>query len=265
MILYNYLLKGKNMIQKKYFVILTMLLMVLSLVSMSTIFAADNTNSAFEKEVLKLVNDERAKVNAKPLSFDSTLNSAAIIRKGEITNYFSHTRPNGKPYYSLSLKIKAENIAAGQKTPKNVVNAWMNSPKHRENMLNPKYTTIGIGFTKMSNDPKKYNYYWVQVFGDNKPIPTVATPSVKVSAGKKKANISWNKVLNANGYQIYRATSKNGKYSLKKSIASGSTLKFTDKNLKKQTYYYKVRSYRIVNTVRVYSKFTTVKSVRIKS
>ena len=244
--------------QKKFFVIIAMLLAVLSLVAMPTISATDNGNNAFENEILKLVNEERAKHNLKALSLDSNLVSAAKIRSGELNKQFSHIRPNGKSYTTLSSKIKAENIGKYQTTPKQVMNAWMNSKIHRNNILNPKYTTIGISYTKSDT------HYWVQLFGEKKSSPKIATPSVKVSSGNKKAVISWNKVTNAKGYQIYRATSKNGKYTLKKSINSASTVKFTDKSLKKQTYHYKVRSYTTVNNVKVYSKFSTIKSVRVK-
>jgi len=90
-----------------------------------------------------------------------------------------------------------------------------------------------------------------------------ATPSLKLSSGKKKATVSWNKVSKSNGYQIYISTNKNGKYSLKKTITSGSTLKFIDKNLKsKAYYYYKIRSYSLVNNSKIYSNFSPVKSIK---
>ena len=235
-----------------------MLMAVLCLVTIPTISATSNGHNAFENEVLKLVNEERAKHNLKALSFDPDLASAAKIRSRELNTRFSHTRPNGQSYTSLHSKIKGENIAGGQTTPQQVVRAWMNSPPHRANILNSKYSTIGIGYTKSNN------HYWVQLFGERQQSPKITTPSVKVSSGNKRATVSWKRVSNARGYEVYIATSKNGRYTLKKSINSVSTVKFTDRNLKKQTYFYKVRSYTIVNNKRVYSKFSTPKSVRVK-
>jgi len=88
--------------------------------------------------------------------------------------------------------------------------------------------------------------------------------SFKVFSGKNKANLVWKKVPKAKGYEIFRTTSKNGKYSFKKIIKNSSTTKFTDKNLKKINYYYKVRSYAIVNNKKIYSSFSTIKWVKIK-
>lgn len=107
------------------------------------------------------------------------------------------------------------------------------------------------------------NYY-----SEFSPVVTIntkpTTPLLKLSSGKKKANISWNKVSKAKGYQLYRSNTKNGKYSLIKKISSTSKTKFTNKNLKKRTYYYKIRSYAVINNVKVYSDYSSIKSVKIK-
>jgi hypothetical protein len=60
-----------------------------------------------------------------------------------------------------------ENIAAGQTTPEQVVQGWINSPGHRANMLSNNYTEIGIGYEFLANDTGSvnYNHYWAQVFG----------------------------------------------------------------------------------------------------
>ncbi|EBK2060154.1 hypothetical protein AAL85_25555, partial [Salmonella enterica subsp. enterica serovar Typhi] len=76
-------------------------------------------------------------------------------------NYFSHTSPTyGSPFdmmkkFGIKFGYAGENIAMGQKTPAEVVNAWMNSEGHRANILNANYNLIGVGY---------YNGYWAQEF-----------------------------------------------------------------------------------------------------
>ncbi len=120
----------------------------------------------FLQQVVDLVNEERAKVGAGPLVMDVQLNKAAQIRAVEIYTLFSHDRPNGSRYRTvldengISYSGCGENVAYGFKTPKEVMNAWMNSEGHKKNILNPSYTTIGIGYDKGSNS----YHYWSQLF-----------------------------------------------------------------------------------------------------
>ena len=78
-------------------------------------------------------------------------------------NYFSHTSPTyGSPFdmmkaYGVSYKAAGENIAMGQRSPQEVVQAWMNSQGHRENIMNPNFTHIGVGHVTTGN-------YWTQMF-----------------------------------------------------------------------------------------------------
>lgn len=123
------------------------------------------TVSSYVKKIVALVNRERAKVNLPALTMSSQLNSAAQIRAVETTKSFSHTRPNGKSFASvltennISYRSAGENIAWGQKTPEEVVNAWMNSSGHRANILNENYTAIGVGYSLKGSTP-----YWAQLF-----------------------------------------------------------------------------------------------------
>jgi subtilisin family serine protease len=92
-----------------------------------------------------------------------------------------------------------------------------------------------------------------------KPIPARPTNLKVAKVNSTSANISWSRVTGASGYEIRRATSKNGTYSRVGTVTSGSTLTFRNSSLKRgQTYYYKVRSYRTVNGTRVYSNYSTV-------
>ena len=122
-------------------------------------------SSNFAQEVLELVNYERAQKHLKPLKLSGSLNHYAQIRAKEITKKFSHTRPSGyscftvipKPYIRVG-----ENIAAGQRSAKEVVQAWMDSPGHRENIMNPKFRELGMGYLYIPDS--KYKHYWAQLF-----------------------------------------------------------------------------------------------------
>jgi uncharacterized YkwD family protein len=84
-------------------------------------------------------------------------------------NYFSHTSPTyGSPFdmmknFGITYSTAGENIAAGQATPKEVVNAWMNSEGHRKNILSSQFTEIGVGYAKGGS----YGHYWTQMFISN--------------------------------------------------------------------------------------------------
>lgn len=128
----------------------------------------DNSNisvSAYAQEVLNLVNKERSANGLSPLSFDTKVQKAADTRAEEIKKSFSHTRPDGKAFSTALTEAGAsfngagENIAIGQKTPEEVVSAWMNSSGHRANILNSKYRYIGIGCVKSGS-----GYAWTQLF-----------------------------------------------------------------------------------------------------
>ena len=120
----------------------------------------------YTKQVVTLVNKERTSRGLKELKLNETLYDKAMIRSKELLKTFSHTRPNGKSCFTvlngISYSAAGENIAAGQRTPKEVVNAWMNSPGHRANILSKDFTEIGVGLVYNSKDI--YGYYWTQVF-----------------------------------------------------------------------------------------------------
>lgn len=111
--------------------------------------------------VVDLVNAERAKQGLRALKMNAELTRAARVRAGEITRTFSHTRPNGASWSTVSASAYGENIARGQKSAEKVVAAWMSSSTgHRENILRPGYGSIGVCAVN-------YNgmMYWVQLFG----------------------------------------------------------------------------------------------------
>lgn len=124
--------------------------------------------SSYQQQVLDLVNAERTKRGISALTLDSNLSSVATKKSQDMVNknYFDHTSPTyGSPFdmmkqFGISYRTAGENIAKGQKTPQEVVTAWMNSEGHRKNILNPNFTNLGIGIAKDS----KGTTYWTQMF-----------------------------------------------------------------------------------------------------
>ena len=119
----------------------------------------------YASQVVALVNAERAKYGLSALKVDSRVQQAAQVRAAETVQSFSHTRPNGSSFSTalteagVSYTRSGENIAYGQSTPQQVVNAWMNSSGHRANILNESFTTIGVGYTVVNGTA-----YWAQLF-----------------------------------------------------------------------------------------------------
>lgn len=124
---------------------------------------------AFEAEVLQLVNEYRAANGLGPLQSDPRLNAAAdnwseAMAEGD---FFRHSTPAQVEEQGYDWRSWGENIAAGQPTPESVVNAWINSPGHRANILSDSYQEIGIGYYYLDDDTGSVNYhhYWTQTFG----------------------------------------------------------------------------------------------------
>lgn len=115
--------------------------------------------------IVNLVNEERAKAGLNPVTLDTAASNAALVRSKEIVSSFSHTRPNGSSFTTalkeqgISYRLAGENIAWGQKTPEQVMEAWMNSSGHRANILKESFTHIGVGYYQ-----KNGINYWTQLF-----------------------------------------------------------------------------------------------------
>ena len=111
-------------------------------------------NTAYEAEVLRLVNIERGKYGLSPLAMDNKLTEVAHLRAKEIVISFSHTRPNGSTCFTAAKELgvtyrsAGENIAYGYPSPESVVTGWMNSEGHRKNILSQSFGKIGIGCYK---------------------------------------------------------------------------------------------------------------------
>ncbi|MYL64626.1 hypothetical protein GLW07_14810 [Bacillus hwajinpoensis] len=126
---------------------------------------ADTGLSEFEQQVVNLTNDERAKAGLPALEVDTELSKVAQAKSEDMrdNNYFAHNSPTyGSPFdmmnqFGVDYQSAGENIAKGQQTPEEVVNAWMNSEGHRKNIMNGSFTHIGVGYVEEGN-------IWTQQF-----------------------------------------------------------------------------------------------------
>jgi uncharacterized protein YkwD len=129
-------------------------------------------------QILKLVNQYRRQAKLRPLKLNAQLNASAQAHSQDmaLNDFFGHKGSNGSTADKRILAagynyaIIGENIAAGFASPEAVVQAWMDSPSHRQNILHPMMKEMGIGFYLLENDGGNvdYRYYWAQNFG--KPI-----------------------------------------------------------------------------------------------
>ncbi|WP_371750105.1 CAP domain-containing protein [Streptomyces sp. NBC_01283] len=126
-----------------------------------------SAESMAEATVLTLVNQERAKVGCSPVSGDAALASLAGDFSSDMAerDFFDHTDPDGATPWDRAEKagisdLGGENIARGQANAQSVMDAWMNSPGHRANILNCDYKTLGVGAHFAPGGP-----WWTQDFG----------------------------------------------------------------------------------------------------
>lgn len=124
------------------------------------------------KEMLKLVNEARKEHGLNELWYSARVHEVAALRAEELSSYYSHTRSDGRGFYTafldkgLSYSTVGENIAYGRnmfKTVEEIFEAWMNSESHRENILSPDYECVGFGLAILKIGPDTY-YYWSQEF-----------------------------------------------------------------------------------------------------
>ncbi len=113
-------------------------------------------------EILDQINIQRARNGLSVLHMDAALLDTAMQRAAEISVYYSHTRPDGSSCFTAfpsGYYTQGENIAVGYFTADDVMNGWMNSTGHRENILSSGYSSVGVGVFLHNGV-----YTWVQVF-----------------------------------------------------------------------------------------------------
>jgi hypothetical protein len=139
--------------------------LVLVLVVLFTTFAGALADKS--SDVLDLVNSERKAAGLKSVKLNDDLNRVAELRAAEIVERWSHTRPNGEEWKTafaeegVSASYRGENLAKGQYSADKVVEDWMDSEGHRSNILNKKFTKMGVASVVIDGVT-----YWVQVFAN---------------------------------------------------------------------------------------------------
>lgn len=135
--------------------------------SPSSTAPAPSTAVAYEDKVLAIVNTERATAGCGPVKADAALRDLARAHSNDMADrgYFAHDTPEGKTPWDRAKAadvtyLAAENIARGQPTPEAVMEAWMNSPGHRANILNCEFDKLGVGVRTGAGGP-----WWTQEFG----------------------------------------------------------------------------------------------------
>ncbi|MDR0531635.1 MAG: CAP domain-containing protein [Oscillospiraceae bacterium] len=158
-------MKTKHCQLLRLLAVLTALALLVGVASLPAAAAVPQNAAA---EVVRLVNEERAKAGLSALANNyDALSRAAQIRAEELPYRIdqTHQRPDGRECFTVleecgitSYRAAGENIAAGQKTPQEVVNDWMSSPGHRANILG-NFNSIGVGVTESNG-----RLYWSQEF-----------------------------------------------------------------------------------------------------
>ena len=127
----------------------------------------ENTYTDLINEVYEITNNYRSLVGVSSLTLDSSLVEVANIRAKELSDSFSHTRPNGSSCFTvlselgISYGTAGENIAAGYSSSQSVMEGWRSSSGHYQNIISSKFKKIGIGVNIINNQ-----YYWVQIFSN---------------------------------------------------------------------------------------------------
>jgi uncharacterized protein YkwD len=130
--------------------------------------AAPPVDGSVAGQVLALVNDARGGAGCPAVRLDDRLNAAAAAHSADMAanDYFDHTSRDGRSFVDRVRAQgydapRSENIAAGQRTPADVVAGWLDSPGHRRNILDCGSTEMGVGRA----DGGSFGRYWTQVFG----------------------------------------------------------------------------------------------------
>lgn len=144
--------------------------------SVSTAWGKDYllAQNSYQSELLALINNARRRVGSPSLRFSNSLSRAAQAHAEDIVrhNYvLGHVGSGGSSVEDraqragYSSSFVGENAAAGDSTPSEIFDQWMNSRGHRANMLKSDYTEVGIGYVLNASETT-YKHYWVLVLGN---------------------------------------------------------------------------------------------------
>ena len=131
--------------------LITMIIMLM----IFTVIHPIKSYAATEDEIVAQMNVARINAGLGTVALDSQLTAAAQTRAIECAEYFSHTRPDGQAWSTISCLTNGENLARArnenQSRPENVVMAWILSPSHKRNVMRQTCTSVGVGYYKADN------------------------------------------------------------------------------------------------------------------
>ena len=149
-----------------------------------TVHDVQDPREFYAQNVMELVNQQRAANGCPPLAVNQAMTTAAYEHSQDmaVNGYFAHDTPSGVTPWTRMKDLgytepAAENIAEGYRTPQEVVNGWMNSPGHRQNILNCSYKAAGVGYydgpsksgpangAQNNNGSTNPGPWWTQDFG----------------------------------------------------------------------------------------------------
>ncbi|WP_026661777.1 CAP domain-containing protein [Butyrivibrio proteoclasticus] len=126
------------------------LMLLMAIMTVSMLCVPITAEASSEDDVLTMMNAVRESAGLEAFTMDEDLQDIAEIRASECAQKFSHIRPNGKAWYTVSNLTSGENLAhavnATQQKPENVVYAWTLSPKHYANLVRSSFTSVGIAY-----------------------------------------------------------------------------------------------------------------------
>lgn len=199
---------------------------------------------------IKVYNSFSSIVSAKPVLPTITAPKATVAGYNKVKVSWNEVREADgyEVYRSTSLTGTYSSIASLKYSS---ALSYINT-----NLTSNKSYYYKIRAYRIHNGSKVYSSFSNVV--NAKPVLASVTTSKAVSAGYNKVKVSWGKVSEASGYEIYRSTSKTGTFS-KVTTLSGSTNSYINGSLTTgRTYYYKIRVYRNNNGSKVYSSFSTI-------
>ena len=163
--------------------LLTLLLAALLLLSILPAAGAAGETRLYDWsfEIFDRMNELRAQNGLSPLTMDETLLECSMIRGAELASNYSHTRPNGRQWYTVypgTYRAMGENIGYGYTSAQQAYDLWAGSRDHRENILNPEYTCCGVGMVRVGN-----TVYGVELFADSSCLKKAVSASQYVSGG----------------------------------------------------------------------------------
>lgn len=186
-----------------YILIFILLQVSFSIISYTKPGVLGITSSIDQKKLIELTNIERQKQGLPKVAENDALDKAAILKAQNMLteNYWAHFAPSGKTPWDFMLGSGYKFTSAGENLAKNfynsedIVKAWMASPTHRDNLLNPKYKDIGMAVVDGILNGQKTTLI-VQMFGTTDML--AVNPSVNIQGD----NIAMPKQNLVSNYQL---------------------------------------------------------------